>query len=319
MKRFYKSLILIFLLICSLAARAQQLRVDTIPGTSVSYSMVLVPSGSFIMGSNYGASGAGANEKPQRKVKIDSFWMGIHEVTYDEFILFQQKSTDLEVYHNALNQTHVDAISRPTPQYIDFTFGKGKSGFPAVSMTQQAALRYCHWLYLKTGRFYRLPTEAEWEYACKSGKTDNFSVSKLGQYAWFYKNSNNKYHEPGKKTANALLIHDMLGNVAEWTLDFYTDNYLSTLADTLTHNPWIIPEKKHSRTVKGGSYESNEAECRCSFRQKSDPGWQARDPQIPKSKWWNTDSPFVGFRLVSPAQQPNPEEIDLFFQKAIKD
>ncbi|MCC6725005.1 MAG: formylglycine-generating enzyme family protein, partial [Saprospiraceae bacterium] len=76
---------------------------------------------------------------------------------------------------------------------------------------------------------------------------------------------------------------------------------------------------RHSRTVKGGSYDNNAEECTCEFRKKSEPRWQARDPQIPKSKWWNPDSPFVGFRVVRPAKQPSAAEVEAFFAKAIKD
>lgn len=291
---------------------------ERIPGSKASFKMALVPAGTFQIGSEP------TNGSVQRQVKLDSFWIGVTEVSYDEFIVFYQKEYDADSSAIPGFAYKVDAVSRPTPQYIDYTYGMGKSGFPAVSMTQQAALRYCKWLYVKTGHFYRLPTEAEWEYACKykagSSAVGSWQLgAELGDQAWFYDNSYEKYHELAQKKPNALGLYDMLGNVAEWTLDFYDENYLQNLKDDPAVNPWVEPSKRHSRTVKGGSYDSNAEECSCSYRKKSEPKWQARDPQIPKSKWWNPDSPFVGFRLVRPVKQMTPAEVEAFFARAIKD
>lgn len=297
---------------------SQTVLTETIPGTAVSFRLTLIPGGTFLMGSPEDDPNHQKNEGPQRQVQVDSFWMGVYEVGYDEFIIFYHRENDSDVTARSEKNYSADAISRPTPQYIDYTYGMGKSGFPVVSMTQQAALRYCQWLYEKTGNFYRLPTEAEWEYACKAGASAEGSTP-LSEQAWYFKNSFEKYHELGQKTPNALGLYDMLGNVSEWTLDFYDDKYLEKLEGDPAINPWIEPTKRHSRTVRGGSYDSNATECRCSFRQKSDPRWQARDPQIPKSRWWNPDSPFVGFRLVRPLKQPSAEEVATFFEKAIKD
>jgi formylglycine-generating enzyme required for sulfatase activity len=105
----------------------------------------------------------------------------------------------------------------------------------------------------------------------------------------------------------------------EWTLDYYQEGYLEKLSDSISYNPWIVPERRHSRTVKGGSYDNDAKDCSCSARQKSSPRWHARDPQIPKSKWWNPDSPFVGFRIVRPVKQLSREEVEAFFEQAIKD
>lgn len=285
----------------------QTTRTDAIPGSEVTFKLALIPGGTFQMG--------GAEDPAHPQVQLDSFWIGVHEVSYDEFIIFYQKEYDTDATAHPEKTYSADAVTRPTPQYIDYTYGMGKAGFPAVSMTQQGALRYCKWLYEKTGVFYRLPTEAEWEYACKA----NGSSGSLDEIAWYYKNSFEKYHELGQKQPNAWGLHDMLGNVAEWTLDFYEKNYLESQGEAVAINPWIQPVKRHSRTVRGGSYDSNATECNCTFRQKSDPRWQARDPQIPKSKWWNPDSPFVGFRIVSPVKPMSREEVEAFFEKAIKD
>lgn len=289
------------------------MRTDSIPGAEVTFRMALIPGGIFRMGDT--------ENKVRPTVQLDSFWIGTHEVSYDEFIVFYQKEYDTDATAHPEKNYSADAVSRPTPQYIDYTYGMGKAGFPAVSMTQQAALRYCHWLYEKTGIFYRLPTEAEWEYACNAAGSEQPAAGNqpLDETAWFFKNSFEKYHEIGQKKPNARGLHDMLGNVAEWTLDFYEKNYLENVGDSVAVNPWVQPARRHSRTVRGGSYDSNASECTCTFRQKSDPRWQARDPQIPKSRWWNPDSPFVGFRIVSPVKPASRQEVEAFFEKAIKD
>jgi formylglycine-generating enzyme required for sulfatase activity len=298
--------VLTLFFILKIQAQNPNLISQEIPGTKVGFQMALVPGGSFQMGS----------EAQQRSIQLDSFWMGVTEVGYDEFIVFYQKQYDTDASTNTAKPYSADAVSRPTPQYIDYTYGMGKSGFPAVSMTQQAALRYCQWLYGKTGVFYRLPTEAEWEFACRLGQ---MGKEPLEEQAWFFDNGYEKYHELATKKPNALGLYDMLGNVAEWTLDFYDEDYLQNLQGDPAPNPWVEPTKRHSRTVKGGSYDSTAEECTCGHRKKSEPKWQARDPQIPKSKWWNPDSPFVGFRLARPVKQPAPEAVAAFFAKAIKD
>ena len=126
-----------------------------IVGSPVSFKMVAVPAGSFVMGSTAADNTRQTDEGPATTVKLDAFWMEEHEVTYDEYILFQDEGTDTD--------PKPDGITRPSPPYIDFTLGMGKTGgFPANSMSQYAAIMYCKWLYKKTGIFYRLPTEAEW-------------------------------------------------------------------------------------------------------------------------------------------------------------
>lgn len=292
----------------------------TIPGSDKFFKMVLLPGGTFQMGSATSEPGRQANEG-RHEVRLDSFWICVCEVTFDEFFCFQHRAFDTD---SAANQSfRADAVVRPSPPYFDFTYGRGKAGgFPASTMTQQAALRYCQWLSDKTGDFYRLPTEAEWEYACRAGSSTTYSwgddPGKATEYAWFFDNSSGSYQKTGGKKPNAWGLYDMHGNVMEWCLDFYVEDYFSRL-DSNAVNPVIFPPKKHSRTLKGGCFEDDAAALRCAARRKSDPKWQARDPQIPKSKWWNPDSPFAGFRLVREHRKPGKEARDAFFSKAIKD
>jgi formylglycine-generating enzyme required for sulfatase activity len=216
-----------------------------------------------------------------------------------------------------------DAVARPSPPYYDFTYGRGKAGgYPATTMTQQAALRYCQWLSDKTGDFYRLPTEAEWEYACRAGTVTAWhwgnDPAKAGEYAWYYDNSSGSYQKVGSKRPNPWGLYDMHGNAMEYCLDYYTADYFSRL-DSASVNPMIPPVKKYSRTLKGGCFEDYPEALRSAARRKSDPKWQARDPQIPKSKWWNPESPFAGFRLVKEISSKNKAERDAFFEKWIRD
>ncbi len=293
----------------------------SIPGTAVSFQLALLPGGFYRMGSP--ASEANReDDETQHSVQLDSFWMGVCEVTWDEFYCFQFRHFDSDSSQTGAG-FQADAIARPSPPYFDFTYGRGRAGgFPAATMTQQSALRYCQWLSDKTGDFYRLPSEAEWEYACRAGSKTAYSwgdnAKQASDFAWYYDNSAGSYQKVGTKKANPWGLHDMHGNVAEWTLDFYTPG-LTHDVDSLFENPIVFPTKKHSRTVRGGSFEDYAPQLRCADRRKSDPKWQARDPQIPKSKWWNPDSPFVGFRIVREKNQKTKAERDAFFEQAIKD
>ena len=290
---------------------------DTIPGTSVAFTMAPIPGGKYLQGTPDAEEGREADEGPQHEVTIEPFWMGIYEVTFDEYNIFREKELDkpaagMEESWNA------DAVARPSPPYEDPTFGMGKQGFPAGSMTQFAALQYCKWLSDKTGEFYRLPTEAEWEYACRAGTTTTYyfgdDAAMLDEHAWHYDNSDEKYHQVGTKKPNPWGLYDMYGNVAEWTLDQYAKDYYSTIsADDAPVNPWAQPTKLHPRTVRGGSFDDEAEEHRSGARMMSSMKWKERDPQIPKSFWWNTDSPFVGFRIIKPYEQPSKEEQEAFW------
>ncbi len=307
----------LFLFSLSLPVYAQTTEFKTftqsIPGSSVSFKMVAIPGGHFLMGSPEDEKGRHPEEGPQTKVYVDSFWIGEHEVTFDEYVMFQNMSLD--------NEPIPDAITRPSPPYIDFSQGMGKEGgYPANSMSQHAALMYCKWLYEKTGIFYRLPTEAEWEYACRAGSKTTYpygdDTTKLSEHGWYKNNSNNKYHKVKEKTANAWGLYDMLGNVAEWTLDQYDPTYFKTIHNQ-PDNPHIPVTSNYPVTLKGGHFRSDAAALRPAARLPSNPKWNARDPQIPKSQWWIADAPFVGFRVVRPFPQPDKSTIENFFNQTL--
>lgn len=282
-----------------------------VPGSTLQCKMVPIDAGSFIMGSADTENNRDKDEGPLRKVSIAAFWMGAFEVTRDEFDIFYKDETTSA-------NSDVDAVTRPSPQYIDFSLGMGKEGgYPVNSLSQYAALMYCRWLYNKTGIFYRLPTEAEWEYACRAGSKTVFyfgnDEQQLQNYAWYKINSDNKFQKVGLKLPNAWGLYDMLGNVCEWTLDHYEENRLGNIKDNAT-GPIVAPNKaRYPKTLKGGSFGSESTELRCANRFKSEPEWNRRDPQIPKSKWWLTDAPSVGFRIVRPLDQPAAEKVNEFF------
>ena len=261
--------------------------------------MVPIPAGSFTMGN--------------KKIELSEFWMGAFEVTRDEFDIFLK---DEQTSQNS----KLDAITRPSPQYVDLSWGMGKEGgYPANSMSQLSALMYCKWLYQKTKVFYRLPTEAEWEYACKAGSTTQYffgnNAALLDQYAWYQKNSKAVYHKVGQKKANAWGLYDILGNILEWTLDHYSENSKETMS---TKDPMIAANNaKYPKVLKGGSFLDNALQLKSAERFHSDPIWNRRDPQIPKSKWWLTEAKQVGFRLVRPKKQPTEEEVNQFFNNYI--
>ncbi len=287
---------------------------EEIPETDVKFDMVLLPGGSFTMGSPESETDRKTDEGPQKEVSLDAFYMGKYELTWDVFELFFKQNKDIFVKLDDDRVMKIDAITRPSPPYEDPSYGMGKDGFPAVSMSAYSALVFCKWLSTVTGRFYRLPTEAEWEYAARAGTETAYSfgdsVEDLDAYAVYYKNSDNAYKKVGTKKPNPWGLYDMHGNVAEWTLDEYAADAYAT---TDSENPWVTPTVIHPRVIRGGSWDDDADKLRSAARTASSLKQQKRDPQIPKSFWWFTDSNYVGFRLVSPKEQPTPEEQATFW------
>jgi formylglycine-generating enzyme required for sulfatase activity len=205
-----------------------------------------------------------------------------------------------------------DAIAVPTSPYQDMSNNMGKDGYPAICMTQLAAKMYCKWLSAKTGRYYRLPTEAEWEYACRAGTKTAYSFgddpAKLDEYAWYLDNSDDKYHRVGRKKPNPWGLHDMHGNVAEWVLDQYVPDFYKQFVGRTVKNPLSPGVQEYGRVVRGGSWDDEAPMLRSAARRYSVKDWKKQDPQIPQSVWYLTDAWFVGFRVVRPLRVPTPEE-----------
>lgn len=300
---------------------------QSIPGTDVTIEMVPVPGGTFTMGSPEDEKGRKEDEGPRHKVKVAPFWMGKFEITWKQYDLFvKERKSDLEgllPIAGADVPLDADAVSLPTPPYIDMSFGMGRDGFPAINMTQYAAVYYAKWLTAKTGHFYRLPTEAEWEYACRAGRQSAYHFGddpdKLDEYAWHYGNSGNKYQKIGTKKPNAFGLYDMHGNVAEWTMDQYSSAFYAQFEGETADSPWLRPNELYPRVVRGGSWQDDPDRLRCAARRASRSKWKQRDPQLPKSLWWLTDAEFVGFRLVRPKKTPSKEEMEQYWLEAMED
>ena len=286
-----------------------------LPGTGVSFEMLPIPAGEFMMGTPESERGRKKDEGPQHRVRVEAFWMGKYEVTWDEYRLFMFAQ---QAGETARKDELVDAVSRPTRPYVEMSFGMGINGYPAISMTQHAANKYAEWLSARTGQFYRLPTEAEWEYACRAGTTTAYSfgdnASEAAQYAWYADNSDGKYQKVGAKKPNPWGLYDMHGNVAEWTLDQYAPEY--NKPDAI--EPWTISTKPYPQSVRGGAWTDSAAALRCGARLGSDASWKMQDPQLPKSIWYHTDAQFLGFRLVRPLKIPKAEQMYQYWNNGVE-
>lgn len=289
--------------------------IQELPATNETIEMKFIPGGSFILGSSATEVGRKPDENNAQNVEVDAFWMASHEITWGLYKLFLQREIDAEVVENSLH-LDVDGISGATTPYVDMSLGMGTDdNLPVGNVTWLAATRFCKWLSAITGNFYRLPTESEWEYAAQAGNENAYSfgndVSKLSDYAWHADNSDNKYHPIKEKEPNAWGLYDMNGNVAEWTLNQYTENGYAE------ESVFEVATKQHPISIRGGSFQDDAADVRSASRQPSKAIWKQRDPQFPKSKWWNTDAPFVGFRIVRPLNPPVVEDYGLYWPEKV--
>jgi formylglycine-generating enzyme required for sulfatase activity len=313
-----------------LAGKVQDVKAfkSMIPGTTVEYEMLAIPAGKFKRG------GSEANEKPVREITIDPFWMQKFEMSWDQYEVWQ---FDLDIarrkkgtYKDNNLDKLADIVSRPTGPYLDMSFGMGKMNRPAVSMTQLAAKCYAMWLSAKTGHFYRLPTEAEWEYACRAGTTTKYHFGddekKLPEYGWFYDNSDEKYQERGTKKPNPWGLYDMHGNVSEWVIDSFEKGFYKTssasnpvniaIKSVDGMNPPIEsswPTKLYGRIARGGNWNGDAVDLRSATRQLSNPEWKIQDPQLPKSVWYHTDAIWNGFRLVRASKIPELKDLHKYW------
>jgi formylglycine-generating enzyme required for sulfatase activity/nitrate/TMAO reductase-like tetraheme cytochrome c subunit len=297
---------------------------EQIPGSTISFNMVAVPGGIFNLGSPDSEPLRDTDEGPVKKVKVDSFFMAEIEVSWDEYLAFyaqtsgEGRSTDTEGLRSK-KTAQTDAITGATPPYGQPDQGWGRGQRPAISISFHAAETYCKWLSSVTGKKYRLPTEAEWEYACRAGtkgpyffdgdpskfqksglraKISKNDTAVINTYVVYAENSRSKTQEPGFVAANPFGLKNMLGNVAEFCSDWYQPDAYSQYKGEITVNP-AGPASGTERVVRGGSYRDPAGMVRSASRDytRTD-AWLHTDPQLPKSIWWYSDCFFAGFRVV---------------------
>jgi formylglycine-generating enzyme required for sulfatase activity/nitrate/TMAO reductase-like tetraheme cytochrome c subunit len=297
---------------------------EQIPNSSVTFRMMAIPGGSYKMGSSDSEPFRKPDEGPVKEVEISPFYMAQVEVTWDEYLAFYQqtaaegRSTDTEGPRSKKSLA-TDAISGATPPYGQPDQGWGLGQRPAISFTFHAAEAYCKWLSLVTGKKYRLPTEAEWEYACRAGTEtpyffpgDPLKFEKKGirarlskndttvinSYVIFSGNSNSRTQTADMVRPNNFGLKNMSGNVAEFCSDWYQTDAYRQYPSGILKDP-KGPETGEEHVVRGGSYLDLAGSVRSaarSFTRSAD--WLKTDPQIPKSMWWYSDCFNVGFRVV---------------------
>lgn len=270
----------------------------------------------------------GEKEDDVLEVTISPFWMGKHEVTWEQYEPFTDSALPRlhngnlpdDIREQVIND--LDLLARPTQPYIPLSFGMPKKGHPALAMTQHAANKYCQWISYQTGHFYRLPTEAEWEYACRAGQADNSSwgedPAKAHEYAWFGGGPESHYHKPGLKKPNGWGMHDMHGNVLEWTLDQHVPNRKEFFGKDKVIDPWIKATKPYPHVVKGGHWKQNLKQLAASARGQSNPAWKVGCPMAPKNLWYHDTTPWLGMRLVRPQKIPTAAEMYHYWNSGVE-
>ena len=302
-----------------------------IPGTEIVFEMIPIPGGTFTIGTPSDEEGRAEDEGPQAQVKIDPIWIGKTEVSWAEYKIYMglykifKDTKKMSGTRKVVKANRVDAITAPTPLYMPthtFQYGEEPQQ-PAVTMTQYAAKQYTKWLSGMTGIQYRLPTEAEWEYAARGNTTIAYSfgtdASMLEEYGCFQETNHKGASHVGSRKPNPFGLHDMHGNVWEWTVDGYTENGFTGLGEGVKTVEEAIqwPTKADSRVVRGGGWQDSADRCRSGARMSSqDEDWKGEDPNQPLSPWWYTTDPArsVGMRLVRSATPLPKELIDKFWE-----
>ncbi len=283
-----------------------------------------------------------SDEGPQHEVEIEPFWMGKCEVTWDEYELFdapERYQRDMWLAHPRVRaegrgrfktkrERLCDAITLPSHlPYTDLSYGMGRKGYPAIGMSQLAARVYCKWLTAKTGRFYRLPTEAEWEYACRAGTTTAYSFGDdpkdLDKYAWYFDNTGDtdSYKRVRQRKPNPWELYDMHGNVSEWCLDQYYSDYYKRFIGKTVKSPHAVATRRDPCVARGGCFDDDADRLRSAARTYSTKEWRMEDPRVPPSISYNTECYTPGIRLVRPLKIPTEEEARAYEPdwQAIKD
>ena len=235
--------------------------VETLPGSVVKIKMIPIPGGTMKIGA--------------RVVNVKPFWMAQTETPWEAFDVFTASGPASPSYDQT--EFPADAVARPSRSYILPDLGWGHHGYPAINVSYLSAQMFCRWVASVSKKKYRLPTEAEWEIACRAGAAGPWKLEKaaIEKSAWYAGNSGGTSHPVGKKLPNRFGLFDMLGNVGEWATD-------------LQGKPVLC----------GGTFLDAPAGIRPGMRRRWTPQWQETDPQFPKSRWWLADGKFVGFRIV---------------------
>jgi formylglycine-generating enzyme required for sulfatase activity len=298
------TLLLAGTLLNTVAEEAAKRKTDPIP-------MLLVDGGIFMMGKG----GLENDEMPAHKVTVSSFFIGPTEVT----------------------QAQWKAVVGSDPQ--DF---KGDD-FPVTTVNWYEAVGFCNMLSEQAGlrtvyridknvedpdnqsRYdlqkwtvtcdwsadgFRLPTEAEWEYAARAGTTTAYSfgddAARLAEFAQFQAD---QYAKVGRKQPNPWGLFDMHGNVSEWTLDQYEPDAYARLTGNPAKGSWVPSTLPYPHAVRGGNWSDSPERLRSAARLASSADWKMLDPQLPKSQWYHTSAPWIGFRVVRQREIPSAEEL----------
>ncbi|MCI5141876.1 MAG: formylglycine-generating enzyme family protein [Candidatus Electrothrix sp. ATG1] len=224
---------------------------DRLSNSAAGPEVVLLPGGRFRMGDIQGKGSI--DERPVHGVELDCFALARYPVTFAEYDAFCR------------------AAGKDKPK--DEGWGRGQR--PVINVTWQDAVEYCQWLSRETRQTYRLPTEAEWEYACRAGSASAYCFGddekSLDEYAWYEKNSDRKTHPVGEKKANAWGLHDMHGNVWEWCQDGDSGEYYGECRDQgVVKNPQGA-SSSWDRVLRGGAWSHEVRYCRSSCRFRDDP------------------------------------------------
>lgn len=236
---------------------------ESIPESLVTFDMIPVPAGTVTI----------KTEEGEQEVAVEPVWMSATEVTWDLYDIFAYR---LDIPEGERTK-YADAKTRPSRPYEAPDYGYGHKGYAAICITYHAAEQFAVWLSEKTGKHYRLATEAEWQQAATAGgaRTEVMTAEMLEDVAWFEANADDQAQPVASKEPNALGFYDMLGNVLEW-----------------------VTGVDGKPITRGGSFYDDVEEVQYDARARQTRKWNETDPQIPKSKWWLSNGSFVGFRIV---------------------
>ena len=298
----------------------------------VSFEMIPIPGGTFMLGSPESDESRSDNEGPQIEVQVPPFWIGKTEVTWNEFQVYQLAYTQFKEQEKKLklpaDQLEADAVTAPTPIYdpsMVYAFGKGNQ--PAISMSQYGSMQYTKWLSLATSVQYRLPSEAEWEYACRGGAPTKYSFgddqATLREFAHFVKPEDGNEmdqvgtKEVGSKKPNSFGVYDMHGNVAEWVMDQYFENAYEMKAKEPIAERYrpLFGTDAYQKVLRGGGWQDDPSKLRSATRFVGKEELWDSDPFLPVSPHWlaSYGAQNIGFRITRSLEELPESEISLYW------